>query len=72
MATTMIVEPIFLTKQQAAEALSCSVRHLDNLEKEGLLTPIRRGRWVRYAVDDLHALREKLTKKPEPPMRIDE
>lgn len=55
------IEPIFVTKRQAADVLSCSTRHVDRLEEEGLITPIRRGRWVRYSVDDLKSLREKLS-----------
>jgi DNA-binding transcriptional MerR regulator len=53
-------DPIWVTKAAASILLSCSIRHVDNLEKRGLIKPIRDGRFVRYSVDDLRALRTKL------------
>jgi DNA-binding transcriptional ArsR family regulator len=54
---------ILLTKAEAAKAISSSVRHVDNLEKRGLITPVREGRWVRYPLSELEALPSRLAGK---------
>ena len=53
-------EPIFVSKSEAAKLLSVCTRTLDNLEKDGVITPLRHKRLIRYAVSDIHALQSNM------------
>ena len=42
-------QPELLTRQQVADLLQCSTRHIDSLRAAGLMPqPIRLGKWPRY------------------------
>lgn len=53
--TLATVEPLLLTATQAAELLSIGRTTIYQLVWSGELKPIRIGRSVRFAVDDLEA-----------------
>jgi excisionase family DNA binding protein len=45
--------PLLLTRPQLAAYLQCSIRHVDNLTRRGLLPVVRLGGWVRYRRDSV-------------------
>ena len=51
-----------LTKEQAAEMLSCSQNFIQTLEEDGVLRRVRIGkRFVRYDKKDIESLIERAT-----------
>lgn len=49
-AATPAAKPLMLTSKEAAERLKLSTRTLSRLVDDGLLKPLKRGRYVRFAV----------------------
>jgi len=45
--------PLLPTRREVAAALSCTERHLINLERRGIIRPIRLGRMVRFRRESL-------------------
>jgi excisionase family DNA binding protein len=50
-----------LDREEAAELLSISLRHLDTLVAAGELTPVRIGRAVRFRPEEIDAFIQKST-----------
>ncbi|PTM11094.1 MAG: hypothetical protein DA408_14475 [Bacteroidetes bacterium] len=48
-----------LDKKQAAKVLGVSVSTIDNMRRDGFLTPYRFGKAVRFKLSDLYELTEK-------------
>ena len=47
--------PLVATRSELATVLHCTERHLSNLERRGILRPIRLGRIVRYRRESILA-----------------
>lgn len=54
------MERMLIDGREAARMLSISLRHLQDLVKEGLLKCVHLGRSVRFDVGDLAAMVERL------------
>ncbi len=57
------VTPLLVSPRQAARMLSVCERTLYSLEKAGEIAAVRRGRLVRYSVDELRAWIERASEK---------
>lgn len=57
------VTPLLVSPKQAARMLSVCERTLYSLEKAGEIAAVRRGRLVRYAVDELQAWIRRASEK---------
>lgn len=55
MTTTVVVhvEPVFVTRKQAAEILALSVPEIDNLRRASRIVARRHGHKVLFPVDEL-------------------
>lgn len=47
--------PLLITRREAARLLGITERALTNFEKQGMFTPIKLGRCVRYRRGDIEA-----------------
>lgn len=52
--------PFVITKIELARALRVSKKHVENLTRRGLLTPVRLGRSIRYTRETVLRSLEKL------------
>jgi excisionase family DNA binding protein len=57
------VTPLLVSPRQAARMLSVCERTLYSLEKAGEIAAVRRGRLVRYSVEELRAWIERASEK---------
>jgi len=57
------VTPLLVSPRQAARMLSVCERTLYSLTKAGEIAAVRRGRLVRYSVDELRAWIERASEK---------
>jgi excisionase family DNA binding protein len=57
------VTPLLVSPRQAARMLSVCERTLYSLEKAGEIAAVRRGRLVRYSVDELRGWIERASEK---------
>jgi excisionase family DNA binding protein len=55
---TMILrnQPPLMTPREAADALRCTERSIQRWQREGKLTAVRIGRWVRFRREDIEAM----------------
>lgn len=60
-----IVQPLAVSRDEAAKMLRISVPSLDRLAKEGKISPSHLGRSVRYSVTELEAFLERTKVNPE-------
>lgn len=49
----------YLTKKEVAATLGISERTVDKLEADGVLSPFRHGRLVRFPASQVHSLHER-------------